>query len=1223
MENGKTAQYDIIETFCKTHRTGLKLLPSPTGTGKSYAAFCYMADSAITQNYAGDNEEKTERFIFMTNRKKNLDLESVKKIFTEKGYQELFEKECLFLDNNVDSLVKAIKTTKVPDEIEAEEEFQELKKAIHKYENHKNLKRNSERIDAETVKIMEDILEEERKKVSIADRNFRKLIKQSLPKSKESNQKILLHPEKYNEYQWIFDLYPAASFFSKKIILMSVDKFCRPLDPIFISPFILYETKDPFVIENRTILLDECDASKDVFLKMLLDRVINERVDIIGLFSLAHDKLQNIKNLPQEFLLKEDGQSFLGTLEKIRDEFHAIHEKYHLQNANIKLHEAVGDYRSRFLFYDGAFINCASEEKKRCYIVEYDKTKEKLYVNAKEQYDENDMRLTDLLMDINKCIQGLAHLLRDMADSYRKKEEDKLKIQQNNKEAFEFDNVFKSILDAFFLNGNEITSKESYLFYRGIRIECMKIKRDKFDGSFLENGFTLYEFDDSKNHSSRTIIYHYRLDQTPEKILCEIATRYRVIGLSATALVRSNLCNYNLRYLQKTLGDSYVTLSQEEKALMAEYYKEHITGYDKVNFTVDSVSGISDTDLKSFFEFLNLDPERIKNFKLKNDIQKHLYLIHNDIKIPSEKISKESINIFMERYMRAFQMYSRFLTSTCNSMVCFFQKLPKLGDPQFDRNKTKKMFRYISLCIEELGSVFKPVSIEIIGSENFEEAMRKIKNRLAAGERIMIITSYSTFQAGVNGNYSIPEGADLVQIGSRVTTTKDIDAIYMDAPTHLLTNLNDIKDERDCTEALVEAEYLYNNGELSRSNLKFYAKSASQKINNPKEIIKTSLAKLSSFIGEDPEYYSECESLLGVYRKYFVQSIGRISRTTNKNKDILLLIDDHFLGRLYRRDLIEDGILLSPEMEAILSIEKSKDRTYKYDNSLNIANASTYYYTKSLNGLLRRSFTITDDCILSKWNPDDAKQYDLQRCASLQMILPTEEEMKQKCFADGTIDLGEGYETADGYYYGYDSSWNITVTRGKDPTHNIHVSMAGTRSSDFLKWKDFKNYMESLGYQTEFPASRYWPNPVKYQNIYKGAIGEEFGKFFFKQILDLELEELPLELKELFDFRIKDTNIYIDFKNHQAEISGEGLSNEEEIRKVMLKRAGVSKVTDKPCFVIIANCFDNESGKYMITSYDDNNIIVIPTLVSSFEPVFIAEKEAIKAILKMLTQEEK
>lgn len=49
MENGKTAQYDIIETFCKTYRTGLKLLPSPTGSGKSYAAFCYMADSVITK----------------------------------------------------------------------------------------------------------------------------------------------------------------------------------------------------------------------------------------------------------------------------------------------------------------------------------------------------------------------------------------------------------------------------------------------------------------------------------------------------------------------------------------------------------------------------------------------------------------------------------------------------------------------------------------------------------------------------------------------------------------------------------------------------------------------------------------------------------------------------------------------------------------------------------------------------------------------------------------------------------------------------------------------------------------------------------------------------------------------------------------------------------------------------------------------------------------------
>lgn len=79
--------------------------------------------------------------------------------------------------------------------------------------------------------------------------------------------------------------------------------------------------------------------------------------------------------------------------------------------------------------------------------------------------------------------------------------------------------------------------------------------------------------------------------------------------------------------------------------------------------------------------------------------------------------------------------------------------------------------------------------------------------------------------------------------------------------------------------------------------------------------------------------------------------------------------------------------------------------------------------------------------------------------------------------------------------------------------------------------------MENLGYQAEFlSASKIWPSPAAFNNIYKGRIGEVFGKYLFLTI-GIELEEITdPQTFELFDFKVKNKNIYVDFKNRKDSV---------------------------------------------------------------------------------------
>jgi len=90
---------EILNKHCKESNTGLLLLSMPTGSGKTYNVLNF-----IYSNYKKFADENKKIF-FITNLKKNLPIEDLRKRFIEHGNEDDFEKHILFIDSNVDTVI--------------------------------------------------------------------------------------------------------------------------------------------------------------------------------------------------------------------------------------------------------------------------------------------------------------------------------------------------------------------------------------------------------------------------------------------------------------------------------------------------------------------------------------------------------------------------------------------------------------------------------------------------------------------------------------------------------------------------------------------------------------------------------------------------------------------------------------------------------------------------------------------------------------------------------------------------------------------------------------------------------------------------------------------------------------------------------------------------------------------------------------------------------------
>jgi hypothetical protein len=317
------------------------------------------------------------------------------------------------------------------------------------------------------------------------------------------------------------------------------------------------------------------------------------------------------------------------------------------------------------------------------------------------------------------------------------------------------------------------------------------------------------------------------------------------------------------------------------------------------------------------------------------------------------------------------------------------------------------------------------------------------------------------------------------------------------------------------------------------------------------------------------------------FAKYIIQAIGRICRTNLKSPNIYIYADSELDNLICDFDV--DNNLVLNEFKALVksSKEKIQQENDKDSKLKNIANATN----RKVHAKIRKF-------ISPDWSWKEKQKEEWEKLREMCLCFPTisENEIKNNNL-NRILDLyierpKENYK----YYFSLnnDDEYNDYQNVEIDFDKNIgsEISSLSVRLNELLKISGVESFFKSKNWAIDFTLNKYILPPVLFNNIYKGALGEQIGKFIFETHLKIELEELPLENYELFDYKIKDSNTYIDFKHWKENTQ---ISFDEQERKIREKLKAVNGEN-----VFIINILSSESRNPIKSS--DGKIIEIPCL---------------------------
>ncbi len=1154
----------ILNNYCNKEN-GLLLFDPPTGSGKTYAVLEWIFENY--NRYCIDNK----KIFFVTNLKKNLPFDELRDSFFKPNKKLAeFEKDVVFLDSNSDCLIKRFEAVEnnINPYFKSNKVFNSIKKNISLINNYNN---NSS-FNSFVFKLKEEIRKE-------FEPEFRKIIENYLKDNFNNKQERIKAIQKNNEFKWIGELYPAVFTSKRKIVFLSIDKFYYK-NSTLVEPSYSFLESD--LTKDAIIFIDEIDATKENILKNIIEKGKDQKVDYIHLFTEIYWALS--KNIfPQKFTTHsrkrqelidnnnaiplDDVQKVL--LEKSEEIVNKYHLSYSFKTQNID-NEKI-DQRN-LLFNDFHYHSVYRNNKKFIHLHKNDSLKLNEIVFEETRPDGEG--IVHLLNQIKGFVNYFSIVIKSIAENYWQLEEEN---EQNRKrQEFTFDLALSTVIEEFALDDKD----KSFLIDNILSAREKRQKRQKkkdalsFDDSVYENGFRYYDFVDDDSHQSKTKTYIYSFHNTPEKFLLKLAEKSKVIGISATSKIETVTGNYDMSYFKRQLGPKFLELNSMERKILTDLFKEQNKHYSKINIHTEWV-GINniETDFEKLFG----------NKELARDIV---------CEMKNFKTSDYDIN----RYYKISYAFKQFLIKPdIKGFLCLLNKEPKQNDKRLDLNLLEKIFENL-IAENELTNDFNVKNAyTVINSNEFDSKKQGFIETLESGKKIFIISMYQTIGAGQNLQFIAPEPEELIDIRSEKLDKRnkekktDINAIYLDKPTHIIQKIDANLDEEGFIKYLFQLEFLLHVGIISVVELNSEITRAFKYLlaypNNKEHLAKSKVNLYKN------------KSIKQHYCKYIIQAIGRICRTNLKSSNIYIYADKE-LDELIC-DFDTENTLVLNEFKALVNSSKQNIKS-KQEEDIRFKNLATTTNMKVHKKI--QEFISSDE-----WGWDEKDVNEWQRLREMCLCFPTISEEEVNGFnLNRILDLYiELPEVADRYYFSMKESdfYNDYKCVAIDFKSKMkrEVSTKSVRLDELMEIDGVREFFNKRKWKTEFKKGKYIMPPVMVNNIYKGALGEQIGKFIFENHFEVALEELSTDYFEMFDFKIKGTNIYIDFK-HWRETTEINFGEQEfKIREKLKKLQGEK--------VFIINILSNE--EWDIVKSADGKIVEVPYLWNAkkrkFNEPFIKE----------------
>lgn len=1160
--------YTTIKKFCEDDSSdnGLLLIDSPTGSGKTHSVLNFIFDASIDEQY------KDRKFFFVTTQKKNLPIEDLKERFKKKGIAEQFYEKVLFIDSNIDAIINGYDDEierQVPEEIKKLDEFSRFSDAVKMLKKYKNYQGFSD-----LKSVVAPLTDELRSK---SEPNFRKAVERMLShEAKNIKEKLnLIHTSK--RWQWIGKLYPGVFLSERQIIFLSMDKFllrnATPLEP----SYLFYNSR---YMDKAIVFIDEFDATKDTILKNIINSSLQGKVDYIYLFTIIYNALMT-KKFPASMTKASEqrnkgeyrNQSLESVIEGVRQLAKKIHDEYSLELSHRTVLEENESMNKNFLFQDHQYHSVLDADKSFVSVERNmaENINEIRFTKDKPQYENRNVH--NLLGSLRGFISYFRIAVNILAINYTQYKQEQRKQDDDE---FTMESAVRSVLSEFNLSERYIDFLTSEILVSN-RKNKGQIQGSTYDLSFYENGFRYYAFEDEARHDMHSTIMMYSFQNTPEKMLLKFCDRAKVVGISATASVNTVIGNYDLRYLKRKMQGAYYNVSNEDKERMKQEFQKNIKGYESVEINTKLIGAEANSEY-SVNTWLNIINDR--------EICEHVY---NMLKLNTGEYGTDS-TYNQKRYYRIACAYKEFLVhDDIKSFLCVLTKHPKSGDRTLSLDRLHEIFKLISSTFT---GGYDRNSVVILTSEDFDDQKAELAKRLENGEKLFVISVYQTIGAGQNLQYPIPrdDKENLVCINSfPERTEKDFDAIYLDKPTNLLVMLGKELEEGDFAKYLYQVEFLQECAEISGQDAYMHIKKAFVcyvSRENPRNIFAKNLYELSSYVS--------------LATRTIIQAVGRICRTNMKNRNIYIYADSSIPS--YMDFTVKDHILLNPEFEALLNeckIQKVPNaKTYSYENAAELTCKRVY---KAIMNLLQEDW---DDKRIKRWK--DFRKLVLKHPTCSPEIIAT--NFIASNFYVELPNIGNKL------FYRQELDFNnVQVGFIKDESVPMEVSSSSARLELLMGIPGVREYFVENGWAVSFAPDKYIMAPMLFQNVYKGALGEVIGEYLFKSRYDMELTEIEEpEIFERFDYRIKDSDVFVDFKHWQEKTNTDANKQDQKI----IEKA---KKCNAKC-IIIANIISEKNYQIRNKVIDGIQVIVIPAIVLYENGQYSLSKEAYDKIKECMNK---
>lgn len=1156
---------EILKNHCN-HSNGLLLFSPPTGSGKTYNVLEWIYNNYKT--YCTDGK----KIFFITNLKKNLPDGELRERFEKDNKLEDFDKNVVFLNSNLEFVLQNLESVvnEIPNEFK-DANYSTLKSRVKSANYYKE-----KGIFPDIVSMMED---EIRKKL---EPFFREKITQFLKTNFPNRKERLYHIKNNKDLKWIGKLYPSVFTSKAKIFFLSIDKFFAK-NSTLVEPSYYFSNND--ITKNAMVFIDEFDATKDRILYKIIEQGKNQKIDYIDLFNKINWALTN-NELPAQYLndssirkkvIEADSytESVANFEDKLLSRAKAIVDEYNVQysfktktslkNARNLLFQ---DFHYHSIYKDGDFIKLSLNNSEKLNHIEFIKSKP----------GSNEPNIVILLNQIKGFVKTFQNTIKDLANNYVEIVNEKRKPEDTE---YTYDLALSSILEEF-----RFESKYKSFITEGILSERQKIKKKTANGalalnmdlSIYENGFRYYDFVDDEQHETITKTFIYNFQNTPEKFILKLAERSKIIGISATANVETVTGNYDINYFKRQLGESFYELSKDENQSLKNLFKNQNYHYNKININTGWIG--SSNIYNDFLELFDYDIE------ITNEITNKL---PDDPKIKNEK---QYSNIRIYRIAKVFKEF--LLKDDIQAFLCLLTKEPKKGDFYLNLELLNEIFEILieditkttELFDKNTGDVFtyQDTAYTIINSSDFEKNKTSFLSKLEEGKKLFVISMYQTLGAGQNLQFKAPNPAELINVINseecedwNIKKETDFNAIYLDKPTHLIQLVNKTLNEEGFIKYLFQLEFLLESGRISISELDLEVERAFR------NLLASKNTEVNNFKKKD--LYND-KNIRQHFSKFIIQALGRICRTNLKAKNIYVFANDEIQEFIADFD-IENNLVLNEFKELVKStniIPKKNDENLALINKAKSTN-------KKINVAIKKYVNRQGNW---NWKLSEMEEWKQLRLMCLTCPTLTKNEGKKLSrLIDLYIEIPNkgnsiSYnETGD--YNNIDISFTNNLAKS--------VSQEAARLSELMEIPDIKNHFKKKKWATKFKIGSYILPPQLFNNIYKGALGEEIGKYIFENYIgnNIVLEELKDEHYEFFDFKIKGTKIYVDFKHWKDQTT-----IPENKHKILSKLDAVNGNR-----VLIVNILSENYHKPISTI--DKKIIQIPSLWNPELKSFVAE----------------